>query len=58
MTKKDTIVLDLETKKAFDDVGGQHNKHLLGVSFVGVYSYNQKNIGLSRRKFDDLLKII
>ncbi len=58
MVKKDIIVLDLETKKTFDEVGGQHNKHLLGVSFVGVYSYNQKRyLGFKEDQFDDLLKL-
>lgn len=31
------VVFDLETKKSFDDVGGQHNKHLLEVSVGVVY---------------------
>lgn len=35
------LVLDLETKKSFDEVGGQQNAHLLAVSVVGVYSYEQ-----------------
>lgn len=35
----DKIVLDLETKKTFDEVGGHHNSDKLGVSVVGVYSY-------------------
>lgn len=34
------IVFDIETQKTFSEVGGlQSNHHLLGVSFVGVYSY-------------------
>ena len=33
------LVLDLETKRSFDEVGGAHNKAQLGVSVVGVYSY-------------------
>lgn len=33
------IVLDLETKKSFQDVGGRDRQHLLGVSVAGVYSY-------------------
>lgn len=33
------IVLDLETKKSFQDVGGRDRHHLLGVSVVGVYFY-------------------
>ncbi|MFH0818738.1 MAG: ribonuclease H-like domain-containing protein [Patescibacteria group bacterium] len=36
------IVYDLETKKTFAEVGGlQSNHHLLGISFIGVYSYSQ-----------------
>jgi len=35
----DTIVLDLETQKSFDEVGGRDNFHLLRVSVVGLYSY-------------------
>lgn len=35
----DTIVLDLETQKSFDEVGGRENFHLLRVSVVGLYSY-------------------
>ena len=33
------LVLDLETKRSFDEVGGAHNKAQLGVSVVGVYHY-------------------
>lgn len=33
------LVFDIETKKSFQEVGGKHNMHLLGVSVVGVYSY-------------------
>lgn len=36
----DKLILDLETKKSFDEVGGQYNSHLLGISLVGVYSYD------------------
>lgn len=39
MTNK--IVLDLETQKSFEDVGGFGKNHLLKVSVVGVYSYPQ-----------------
>ncbi len=35
----DKIVLDLETQKTFDEVGGYHNNHKLGISVSGVYSY-------------------
>lgn len=37
----DKLVLDLETKKTFDEVGGQQNAHLLEISVVGVYSYDR-----------------
>ena len=37
----DTLVIDLETKKSFADVGGKHNIHALGISVAGIYSYNQ-----------------
>lgn len=35
------IVLDLETQKSFDDVGGFGKNHLLKVSVCGLYSYAQ-----------------
>ncbi len=34
------LVFDLETKKIFDQVGGQQNAHLLGVSVCGVYDFS------------------
>jgi DEAD/DEAH box helicase domain-containing protein len=33
------IVLDLETKRSFDEVGGAKNRDRLGVSLVGIYHY-------------------
>lgn len=36
----DRLVIDIETKNTFADVGGQHNIEKLEASFVGVYSYN------------------
>lgn len=38
---KDTIVIDLETKKSFAEVGGEKNIKDLGISVAGVYSYNK-----------------
>jgi len=35
------IVLDLETQKSFEDVGGFGKNHLLKVSVCGVYSYKE-----------------
>jgi hypothetical protein len=33
------LVIDLETKKSFAEVGGRDNYHLLGVAVAGVYDY-------------------
>jgi DEAD/DEAH box helicase domain-containing protein len=33
------IVLDLETQKSFEDVGGRGKNHLLKVSVCGIYNY-------------------
>lgn len=35
----DTLVIDLETKKSFAEVGGEGNQRELGISVAGVYSY-------------------
>ena len=45
----DELVLDIETQKEFADVGGRGNFHLLGVSLVGVFSY-EKDAFLSFRE--------
>ncbi|OGZ96496.1 MAG: hypothetical protein A3I44_04880 [Candidatus Sungbacteria bacterium RIFCSPLOWO2_02_FULL_51_17] len=37
-----TLVIDLETKKSFDEVGGRNNLTALGVSVAGVFSYATK----------------
>ncbi|MBI5379890.1 MAG: hypothetical protein HZA23_07040, partial [Nitrospirae bacterium] len=37
----DVLVLDLETQKSFDEVGGRNNFHLLRVSVLGLYSYER-----------------
>lgn len=54
------IVLDLETQKTFDEVGGdQSNHHLLKISFVGVYSYSQKKyFGFYEKDLPALEKIL
>ena len=36
---QDTLVIDLETKKSFAEVGGEKNIADLGISVAGVYSY-------------------
>lgn len=38
---RDTLVIDLETKKSLADVGGEANIRQLGISVAGVYSYLQ-----------------
>lgn len=53
------IVLDLESKKTFDEVGGQHNRAELGVSFVGVFSYKtNKYYGFWEKELETLEKIM
>lgn len=42
MHDQNIIVLDLETKKSFEQVGGFRNLAALGVSMVGVYSYPEE----------------
>jgi len=39
MLKK--IVLDLETQKVFEEVGGRGKNHLLKISVCGIYDYSQ-----------------
>lgn len=57
--KKDKLVFDLETQKTFDEVGGHHNSHKLGVSLVGVYSYNKdKYRGFKEDELDELLELL
>lgn len=49
------LVLDLETKRSFNEVGGVENKHLLGVSVVGVYHYDEdKFVAYREDRFDEL----
>lgn len=38
---KDKLIIDIETKNTFADVGGQENLDKLEISFIGAYSYNQ-----------------
>jgi len=38
---KDKLVIDIETKNVFDDVGGRDFVEKLDASLVGVYSYDQ-----------------
>ncbi|MGH7274993.1 MAG: ribonuclease H-like domain-containing protein, partial [Nitrospiria bacterium] len=41
MTQRDIIVLDLETQKSFEEVGGRDHLGRLLVSIVGIYSYEK-----------------
>ncbi|MCL4405379.1 MAG: ribonuclease H-like domain-containing protein [Patescibacteria group bacterium] len=43
-TMKDELVIDIETKNTFADVGGKANLRKLDASFVGVYSYLEKKL--------------
>ena len=55
----DKIVLDIETKNSFADVGGQENLKKLDASFVGVYSYNQnKYLSFFENKFSELGELL
>jgi DEAD/DEAH box helicase domain-containing protein len=44
------IVLDLETKRSFEEVGGAHNRAQLGVSVVGVYHYDEDRYACYREE--------
>lgn len=58
---KDIIVLDVETKKSFEEVGGFENREQLGVSYLGVYSYAQdKFFGFFEddlKTFEDIVRV-
>jgi DEAD/DEAH box helicase domain-containing protein len=53
------IVIDVETKKSFDEVGGRENFHLLDVSIVVAYDYGHDEFIVYREneldKLADLL---
>ena len=51
----DRLVVDIETKNTFQDVGGEQNIHKLDASLVGVYSYKKdKYFGLLEHEFGQL----
>ncbi|MDD3614123.1 MAG: ribonuclease H-like domain-containing protein [Candidatus Pacebacteria bacterium] len=56
----DKLVLDIETKNSFADVGGKQNLHLLQVSLIGAYSYKRDEYFAFEEKdfalFEKLLK--
>ncbi len=56
---KDKIVLDIETKNTFADVGGQEFIHKLEASLICAYSYNQdKYLSFREGEFDKLAPIL
>lgn len=55
----DKIVLDIETKNSFADVGGQENLKKLDTSFVGAYSYSQNQyLSFFDNQFEELGKLL
>lgn len=44
------LVLDLETERSFDEVGGAENRARLGVSIVGVYHYDGDRFATYRKE--------
>lgn len=44
------IVLDLETQKSFDDVGGRGKNHLLKISVCGIYTYEDNKYSIYEEK--------
>lgn len=54
----DKIVLDVETKNSFYDVGSE-NTNALEISFIGAYSYNQNAyLSFFENEFDKLAKLL
>jgi DEAD/DEAH box helicase domain-containing protein len=43
---KNIVVFDIETKNAFDDVGGRDNFRKLGISVLGFYDYKTASFGI------------
>ena len=55
----DKLVLDLETKKSFEEVGGDQHKDKLEVSVCGVYSYDKDEFrAFKEEEFKELGKIL
>jgi hypothetical protein len=53
------LVIDLETKRSFDEVGGSHNKAKMGVSVVGTYHYDEdKYVAYREEKFPELIQVL
>jgi DEAD/DEAH box helicase domain-containing protein len=60
ITMGNKLVLDLETQKTFQDVGGQRNLAHLLISVCGVYNYDTKELRAYREeeldKLEEVLK--
>ncbi len=55
----DKLVIDIETKNTFAEVGGQDNLRKLDASFVGVYSYDQdRYLPFYEHEFDGLGQLL
>jgi DEAD/DEAH box helicase domain-containing protein len=53
------LVLDLETQRSFDEVGGSHNKAKMGVSVVGVYHYEgDRFVAYREAQFQELTDVL
>jgi len=53
------LVLDLETEKSFDEVGGRNHLDLLGVTVVGVYDYGTNTYkAYEQEEFDELGRVL
>lgn len=56
---RDKLVIDIETKNVFDDVGGRDYVEKLDASLIGVYSYNQdKFFHFKEGEFEQLAPLL
>lgn len=55
----DKLVVDIETKNSFADVGGQQNINRLSISIIGVYSYKRDQyFAFDEKEFPDFEKLM
>jgi len=55
----DKLVVDIETKNSFAEVGGQHNINRLAISIIGVYSYKRDQyFAFDEKEFLDFEKLL
>lgn len=38
------VIVDIQTKKSYDDIGGKKNMDQMGVSIAGLYCYDKKEL--------------